>query len=42
MRKAGVLCSLVVVVVVTFLGGWALTYPSDARASDPGAGEGRG
>src|SRR5712692_6396761 len=28
MRKAGVLCSLVLVVVVTFLGGWALTYPS--------------
>ncbi len=28
MRKAGVLCSLVLVVVVTFLGGWALMYPS--------------
>jgi hypothetical protein len=28
MRKAGVLCSLVLVVAVVFLGGWALTYPS--------------
>ncbi len=28
MRKAGVLCSLVLGVVVTFFGGWALTYPS--------------
>lgn len=28
MRKAGVLCSLVLGVVVLFFGGWALTYPS--------------
>jgi hypothetical protein len=28
MRKAGLLCSLALGVVVVFLGGWALTYPS--------------
>jgi hypothetical protein len=28
MRKAGLLCSLALGIVVVFFGGWALTYPS--------------